>query len=73
MSIEEELLKLKDRELRVFLWEMHDTLTLWLHTYAGELCDKEKVDESLQKIMDEGGTLAIIAKQQEKIRNFLDE
>lgn len=43
----------------------------WLHTYAPELCKKEHVDVSWERIMANGGTLAYIADLLSRLKEFL--
>ena len=45
----------------------------WLHQYAGEFCDEKYVAETIQRIRDNGGTLAYIADVQEANRAALQK
>lgn len=71
--LDEELLLLQDRRVRDLLQRLHTALGDWLHTYADEFCEEDKVAETHRRLFDEGGTLLYIAKRQEEIREILKE
>lgn len=43
----------------------------WLHQYAGELCREKDVEETINRIMQNGGTLAYLAENSDENRTLL--
>jgi hypothetical protein len=61
-------MKLSERAL---LRDCSAALDHWLHQYAPEYCDKVKVMSSSFQMSAAGGTLAYIARLQQRIRKAL--
>jgi hypothetical protein len=57
--------------LREALERSRIALDDWLHVYAGDMCDPEKVAESVARISEAGATLAYIASVQKQNRAAL--
>jgi hypothetical protein len=47
--------------------EMSTALDDWLNTYASEFCEESRVAEATDRIYKNNGTVAYIAKLQEKV------
>ena len=50
------------------LADLSVALDAWLHQYASEMCDIKRVRELAAMVYEHGGTLAYIAKLQQRIR-----
>jgi hypothetical protein len=59
------------RGMREALERSKVALDDWLHVYAGDMCDPQKVAESVARISEAGATLAYIAKVQKQNRAAL--
>ena len=59
------------RGMRAALERSKVALDDWLHVYAGDMCDPQKVAESVARISEAGATLAYIAKVQKQNRAAL--
>ena len=59
------------RPERKLLRDCSTALDHWLHQYAPEQCRATSVNETGRAMMDAGGTLAYIAKLQQRIRKAL--
>ena len=59
------------RSERKLLRDCSIALDHWLHQYAPEQCDSSHVRTSIVIMMDSGGTLAYIARLQQRIRKTL--
>ena len=46
-------------------------LHAWMHQYAGDMCDEETVKYYRQYILEQGGTLSLIAHLLQDLRNEL--
>jgi hypothetical protein len=44
------------------LEDVHEALNAWIHTYAPDMCDEERVEHYRNLISDHGGTLYYIAE-----------
>lgn len=60
-----------DENTRQLLKEASEALDDWLHTFASELCDEKKVQESYDRIHAGGGTLYYIASLNQRIKQAL--
>lgn len=56
------------RPERKLLRDCSTALDHWLHQYAPEQCDMERLKETGRAMLDAGGTLAYIAKLRQRIR-----
>ncbi len=64
-------LEKENKLLRTALTNSTIALDDWLRTYAYDLCKKEHVEESYERIRQKGGTLYYIAILQEENRKAL--
>lgn len=53
---------------RTLLADLSIALDAWLHQYASEMCDAKRVRKLAAMVCKQGGTLAYIAKLQQRIR-----
>ena len=53
---------------RKLLLDLGDALDHWLHQYAPEQCDPKHVAVTHRVMMEEGGTLAYVARLRQRIR-----
>lgn len=59
------------RDLVVAAEKAKEAMKVWVNTYAPELCDKDRVENSRKIISESGGTLAYIADVNEQIHEAL--
>jgi hypothetical protein len=73
MVNERDILRLKLARAKALLRECGIALDDWVHQYASEMCDEKHVQESVQRILDGGGTLAYVANLRQRIRELVDK